>query len=323
MSHASKIPRSLPSNSELSTPSSQEHLPVLIDTDIGDDIDDAFALALALCSPEIDLQGVTTVFGDTHLRARLAKQLLRVFGRDDIPVAAGQSTPLQARHRPSGVPQAAILNACDNLLVSAYSGPELIVQKALAHPGQLTLLCFGPLSNVAIALKNEPRLFMAIRSIVMMGGTSGLPLPEWNVRSDARAAQIVLAAGIPVTLLGMNITMRCQLQPGDIERLRAQASPHIQFLYRLLSVWQRHRPRWHSPYPYLHDPLTIAALCAPHLFRFEEMTARVPVDGPLRGFMIPRYMDGPLVRAAVDIDAHTAKNWIMGRLLGDMGHPDM
>lgn len=261
---------------------SDKHL-VLLDTDIGDDIDDALALALALRSPEIELQGVTTVFGDTHLRARLAQHLLRVLGRDDIPVAAGISTPLQVRHRPSGVPQAAILNPCEQYNISAYSGPELIVQKATAYPGRLTLVCIGPLTNVATALLIEPRLFMTIRSIVMMGGSSGIPWPEWNVRSDVKAAQIVLAAGIPVTLLGLNITLRCQLLPGDMERLRYSNSPQTRLLYQLLRVWQRHRPRWQSAYPYLHDPLTIATLCAPELLQFEEMTARVSIHGPFQG----------------------------------------
>src|SRR5437588_12264280 len=88
-----------------------KHL-VLLDTDIGDDIDDALALALALRSPEIELQGITTVFGDTQKRAHLAAHILQVFGREDIPVAAGLQTPLQPRHPPSGVPQAAILDPC-------------------------------------------------------------------------------------------------------------------------------------------------------------------------------------------------------------------
>src|SRR6266550_6452337 len=91
--------------------SDNKHL-VLLDTDIGDDIDDALALALALRSPEIELLGVTTVFGDTRLRARLAAHVLRVFGHEDIPVAAGQQMPLMLRHRPSGVPQVAILDTC-------------------------------------------------------------------------------------------------------------------------------------------------------------------------------------------------------------------
>lgn len=292
-----------------------EKLPVLLDTDIGDDIDDALALALALRSPEIELIGVTTVFGDTLLRARLAKHLLHVFERNDIPVAAGISAPMLARHRPSGVPQAAVLTSGEEQAISDRSGPELIIEKALAHPGRLTLLCIGPLTNVATVLLKEPHLFLTIRSIVMMGGTSGLPFPDWNVRSDARAAQIVLAAGIPITLLGWNITTRCRMRAEDIERLRNKNTPQTRLLCDLIATWQQHRPRWHPPYPFLHDPLTIAALCAPDLLRFEEITVRALTQGPLRGFTVPRLMNGPLVRAAVDIQAERAREWVMERLL--------
>src|SRR6266571_5650869 len=126
---------------------------VLIDTDIGDDIDDTLALALALRSPEIELHGVTTVFGDTQRRAHLAAHLLQIFGREDAPVAAGQQMPLQLRHQPSSVPQAAILEDCaKSPTLSTISGPELIVQTALTHSGHLTLLCLGPLTNIATAL---------------------------------------------------------------------------------------------------------------------------------------------------------------------------
>lgn len=298
------------------TEQSQQKYNVLIDTDIGDDIDDALALALALRSPEIELRGVTTVFGDTLRRAHLASHLLRVFGREDIPIAAGRQEPLQLRHRPSGVPQAAILDRNEEFSVlSNCSGPELIVQMAMAYPGRLTLLCLGPLTNVALALSIEPRLFMAIRNIIMMGGSSGAPLPEWNVRSDAKAAQMVLAAGVPVTIVGMNVTMRCQLQEQDIVALRNADSPQTRLLSQLLAVWQRHRPRWYRKLPYPHDPLTVAALCAPQLFRFEEMTVLVLTHGPFQGFMVPRVLDGPLVRAAVDVQVEEARKWVMGRLL--------
>ena len=287
----------------------------LLDTDIGDDIDDALALALILRSPEIDLIGVTTVFGDTRLRARLATHVLYIFERDDIPVAAGISTPMLVRHPPSGVPQVAILTSNEEQPISTRSGPELIIEQALAHPGRLTLLCIGPLTNVATALIKEPRLFMAIRSIIMMGGSSSIPFPEWNVRSDARAAQIVLAAGIPVTLLGWNITTRYQMRAEDIERLRTKNAPQTRLLSDLIAIWQQHRPHHHPALPFLHDPLTIAALCSPALFRFEEMTARILTHGPLRGFMVPRLMNGPLVRAAVDIQVEQAREWVMERLL--------
>ena len=304
----------LPANQSLA-----KKISVLIDTDIGDDIDDALALALALQSPELEIRGVTTVFGDTQKRGQLASHLLKVYGREDIPVAAGIEQPMQYRHRPSGVPQAAILDRSIVLPpLSSRSGPELIVETALAEHGHLTLLCLGPLTNVATALKLEPHLFMAIRSIVMMGGSSGLPFPEWNIRSDARAAQIVLGAGIPVTLLGWNITMRCQLRESDIERLRCTHTPQAQLLSGLLAIWQRHHPRWHPALPYLHDPLTVVALCAPQLLAFTEMTGRVISRGPLAGWMVPRLLNGPLVHAAVNVQAEQARAWIMERLLAPL-----
>lgn len=300
---------------EASQSKSQKHL-VLIDTDIGDDIDDALALALALRSPEIELLGVTTVFGDTWVRARLAAHVLSVFGRDDIPVAKGLGMPLQRRHAASGVPQAAVLDASAAFpSILASSGSDFIIQTALAHPGRLTLVCIGPLTNVATALIKEPHLFMAIRSIVMMGGTSGMPFPEWNVRSDALAAQIVLASGVPVTMVGWNVTTGCQLRESDIEGLRRENSPQAQLLSNLIEVWQKHRKRGHPRLPFLHDPLTVVALCAPELLQFEEMTVRVLVGGPLKGFMVPRVMNGPLVKAAVGVQVEKAREWVMKRLL--------
>jgi inosine-uridine nucleoside N-ribohydrolase len=289
---------------------------VVIDTDIGDDIDDALALALALRSPEIAVQAVTTVFGDTQLRARLVAYILRVFGREEIPVAAGQQMPLLLRHRPSGVPQASILDRCTpSPVLSQYSGPELIIQTAMVNHGNLTLLCLGPLTNVATALMIEPRLFMAIRRVVLMGGTSGFPVPEWNVRSDAQAVKIVLASGIPISLLGWNVTRRCRFRESDIEKLHYENAPQTQLLRQLIAIWQRHRPRWHPKLPYLHDPLAIIALCVPELIHFEVMTARVFTRGLIKGFMLSRRIDGPLVQAAVDVQEMEARKWIMQRLL--------
>jgi purine nucleosidase len=298
---------------------SQSILPkhsVLVDTDIGDDIDDALAIALILRSPEIDLRGITTVFGDTQRRARLAQHLLHVYDREDVPIAAGVRVPLQPRQRPSGVPQAAIIDSrAVTAAISALAGPELIIETALAQRGHLTILCLGPLTNVATALRMQPDLFMTISEIIMVGGTSGLPFPEWNVRSDARAAQIVLGAGIPVKLLGWNITTRCQLRDCDLQRLRHEDTPETQFLSQLLGVWKRHHLRWQPDLPYIHDALTVVALCAPELFEFEEMTARVFAQGPLRGFMVPRIMNGPLVQAATGIKAEVTREWVMTRLI--------
>lgn len=289
---------------------------VMIDTDIGDDIDDALALALALCLPEIEVLGVTTVFGDTQKRAQLASHILEVFRHEEIPVAAGQQMPFLFKHRPSGVPQASILDPCTSKnMFSPYSAPELIIQTALAHQGNITLFCLGPLTNIATALIIEPGLFLAIKNIVMMGGTTGFSLPEWNIQSDAQAAKIVMSSGIPITLLGWNVTRRCQLRESDIEKLHYQNSPQTRLLSQLLAVWQRHRPRWQPGLPFLHDPLTIVAFCVPELFRFEVMTVRVFTRGLFKGYMLPRIIDGPLIYGAIDVKHEQAREWIMERLL--------
>jgi len=291
---------------------------ILLDTDIGDDIDDALALALALNSPEIDLLGVTTTFGDTHTRAQLAKHILHIFGHDNVPVAIGVGEPLRYRHPASGVAQARILGDClfEREAFSTFSGPELIVRTALAQHGALTLVCVGPLTNIALALLIDPAITSAIRNIVVMGGTSGIPFPEWNVRSDVEAARLVLSSGIPITLLGWNVTTRCQLRRRDLQRLRDAETAQTQLLHQLVTLWQQHRPRWHSSRPYLHDPLTIAALCSPDLLRWQTMPVQVVARGLFTGFMLPSLFGGPQVRAAVAVDATAAREWIVQRLLG-------
>lgn len=289
---------------------------IIIDTDIGDDIDDALALALAARSPEIELLGVTTVFGDTRLRARLAAHVLRVAGREDIPIAAGLSTPLLPRHKPSGVPQAALLPPDEHYqALTTRSAPDLISQIAHAHRGQVTLVCIGPLTNIATTIQHIPSIKETIRNIVLMGGTSGLPLAEWNVRSDALAAREVLAAGIPVTLLGANITLRCRLRSADLLSLKNRNTEMAALLHSLVTIWQRHRPRWHPPYPYLHDPLTITMLCRPKMFRYAEMPVCIITQGAMRGYMLPRWPGGSPVKAVVDIQAADARAWVMERLL--------
>ena len=295
---------------------------VLIDTDIGDDIDDALALALALHSPELILRGVSTVFGDTQRRAQLARYLLHVFGRDDIPVAAGASNPLVPRRPhalPSGVAQATILDTREidvaSLNLDVCSGPELIVETARTYHGQLTLICIGPLTNVALALLIEPDLHLTIRNIVMMGGSSSIALPEWNIRNDVKAAEIVLTSGIPITLVGMNITLRCALLRRDVEQLEACDTPETRLLSSLIDIWRQHRPRWHPPLPYLHDPLTVAALCNPSLLRFREVPVHVMTCGLFKGFTVPHVMGGTKVNAAVDVRVREAREWIMKRLI--------
>lgn len=290
-------------------------LPVFVDTDIGDDIDDALALALLLCSPEVSVVGVSTVFGDTSLRARLATYLLRTYGSSDVPVAAGQAMPLLWRHRPSGVCQASVLSADLSLPLSPLSGPELLIQAAHRYPGELTLLCLGPLTNIALALQQEPELGSLLRQVFFMGGTSQLWWPDWNVRSDAQAAHLLLESRLPLTMIGLNVTTTCHLQRHDVECLHRAQNVPLHLLSRLIVAWQAHQPWWRSRLPSLHDPLVVAALCAPQFFRFAPLPVRVLMQGPLVGWTIPRWLSGPTVRAALSVEKTEARAWILQRLL--------
>ena len=289
-------------------------LPVFVDTDIGDDIDDALALALLLCSPEVSVVGISTVFGDTHLRAQLAAYLLQTYEYSDIPVAAGQALPLLFHHPPSGVCQASVLPNDLLLPLSPLSGPELLIQTAHRYHGELTLLCLGPLTNIALALQQEPELSSLLRQVFFMGGSSQLWKPDWNVRSDAQAARLLLQAHLPLPMIGLNVTTTCHLQRSDVERLRSAQNVRLHLLSRLIAAWQAHQPWWRSQLPYLHDPLVVTALCAPQFFHFASLPVRILTQRPLVGWTIPRWLSGPTVRAALSVENAQARTWILQRL---------
>lgn len=288
--------------------------PVFVDTDIGDDIDDALALALLVCSPEVRVVGVSTVFGDTALRARLATYLLQTYGYPDVPVAAGQEQPMQLRHQPSGVCQAIALPNDQRVSLSPLSGSELLIQTARGYPGELTLLCLGPLTNVALALQKEPRLGSLLRQIFFMGGASRIFWPDWNVRSDALAARLFLEARLPVTMIGLNVTFPAHLRSSEVERFQRARNPRLLLLAQLIKAWQVHQPWWRSRLPGLHDPLVVAALCAPQFFRFASLSVRVLTQGPLSGWTIPRWLSGSPVRAALSVARTPARAWMLQRL---------
>lgn len=296
--------------------------PVFVDTDIGDDIDDALALALLLRSPEVNIVGISTVSGDTHARARLAAYMLQIYAYGDVPVAAGQEWPLLFRHQPAGVCQASVIAHDLILPLSPLRGPELLIQTARAYPGELTLLCFGPLTNLALALQQEPALGSLLHQVFFMGGASRLFWPDWNVRSDALAARSVLRAGLPLTMVGLNITWPCHLRSVDVACLRAASGACQQLLVALIAAWQKHQPRWRSRLPALHDPLAATALCAPAFFRFAPLAVRIFAQGPLAGWTIPRWLAGSPVHAVLSVDGEQARAWMLRRWLVEAEMPD-
>src|SRR5882724_9274712 len=202
------------------TPSVPEK--VLMDTDIGDDLDDAFALALALRSPELHILGITTAFGDTETRAKLVDRFLAELGRPDIPVAAGAATPAQGTFT-----QRRYAEGGHDAKPSHPDAVSFILEQIRRYPGQVTLIAIGPLMNVGAAIDKDPATFRKLKRVVIMGGSIKRgygdlgytpprpPQPEWNILNDVPSAQKLFASGVPLFVMPLDAT---QLKLDEVKR---------------------------------------------------------------------------------------------------------
>ncbi len=241
---------------------------VVVSTDVGDDIDDVFALGLLLRSPELEVLGIASAWGDTTLRAQLLQRLLQQAGRGDIPLAIGEKTA-------SGIPfSQARWAARGKLPGNAPSAVELILAQARHHPGEVTLLVLGPLTDVARALEQDPKAFAQLKQVVLMGGSvrvgygksdyrpPNAPAPEYNIVSDIPAARRVFAAGVPIVMLPLDAT---QLKLEEPERIAlfAHGDALTDVLTQLYYQWRDTDQPWASATPTLFDVVPVAQLLAP------------------------------------------------------------
>ncbi len=256
----------------------QVPVPIILDTDIGGDIDDVLALALALQSPELDVRAVTTVIDDTESRTRLAWKQLGLYGRQDVPLGIGAEEPLLEPRASRPTPaQFKVLTPQDILPAQARQrAVDLIIKTLLASPQKLTLVPVGPLTNIALALKTEPRIKEKIERIVLMGGSFDLLVPEYNINRDHVASAIVFNSRIPITAVGLDVTLKCKFAGADLERLRKAQHPAAQLLVRLIELWQGGRA---DRYPTLHDPLAVAVAFLPNLIETELGWVEVEISG--------------------------------------------
>lgn len=285
---------------------------VVIDTDIGDDIDDAFALALALSSPEVRILGVTTTFGDTDLRARLAERYLAAVGRNDIPVMAGVQTKA-----PGPMSQAAYARQEPDRVQGDAVG--FLLKEIRTHPGQVTLIAIGPLFNVQAAIERDPATFLLLKRVVMMGGSiyrgynheeTGAPQPpsaEWNIRCDPQGARELLASGVPVYMMPLDSTQIRLEQPAQAA-IFSHGSPLTDQLTLLYHEWSG-RGKWRMPT--LFDPVAVTYAIRPELCPVQPM--RLEVDD--EGFTRP--VEGqPNAEVCLHSDAAEILNLIVGRITG-------
>jgi inosine-uridine nucleoside N-ribohydrolase len=249
---------------------------VILDTDIGDDIDDAFALALVLKSPELKLLGVTTEFGDTEMRARLVDRYLEAVGRGDIPVRAGVATPAKGP-----LSQAAYAEAAPNR--KHADGVTFILEQIRAHPGQITLIGIGPLFNVQAAIKRDPATFKKLKRAVLMGGSvyrgygavNAPPIPEWNILNDPDGLKALLGSGVPVFMMPLDSTQ----VPFDQKAQAAifsHGSPLTDQLTLLYHEWSG-TGEWKTPT--LFDPVAVTYAIRPDLCPATPMRIEVDAKG--------------------------------------------
>jgi inosine-uridine nucleoside N-ribohydrolase len=283
---------------------------VIIDTDVGDDIDDAYALALALSSPELKLLGVTTAWGNTELRARLVDRFLCEVGKASIPVAVGVPTQSRASFTQARWAEARAANKGAKLLAV-----DFLLDQIRRQPGEITLIAIAPLTNVGAAIDRDPETFRKLKRVVMMGGSIrrgyediGYAAPrgpdaEYNIASDIASARKLLASGVPIFMMPLDATVQLKLDEVKRHLIFRQSTPLTDALALL-------NEQWGSGTPTLYDVLAVAYAFRPNLCQGERMRLAVDEHGYTR--VEPGAAN---VTACTDADADTFFRFFMPRIL--------
>jgi purine nucleosidase len=252
--------------------------PILLDTDIGSDVDDAFALGLIVASPELDLRGVTTVGSEPQKRARIVCRFLSAVGRRDIPVAAGaEPQPKEEVNKQGGYAKHA-----DVPRPVKESAVEFLYQQLKKRPGELTLLPIGPLTNIARLLREHPDCKPWIKRIILMGGSVHMgyngkepPEVEWNIKCDIAAAQTVFTSGVPLVVAPLDATTMLKLEGPLRRQLFKAKSPLTEQLRTLYQLWGQ-------PTPTLFDPVAVMLCFDERLCTMKELRLEVDDKGMTR-----------------------------------------
>jgi purine nucleosidase len=250
---------------------------IIIDTDIGDDVDDAFALALAVKSPGLQVLGISTVFGETEVRAKIVDRFMEEAGRSDIPVLAGKATGK------TPMSQRAYAISGNSAKSSHGDAAEFLLAEVRKYPGEITLIAIGPLMNIGEAIDRDAVTFRKLRRVVIMGGSVRRgygeygynehvpPMPEWNILNDVRSAQKLFASGVPLFVMPLDST---QLKLDEVKRafLFTRGTPVTDQLTILYHLWAQETPT-------LFDPMAVAFVLKPELCPVTPMHIHVDEKG--------------------------------------------
>nr|XP_048332034.1 probable uridine nucleosidase 2 [Ziziphus jujuba var. spinosa] len=312
---------------------------IIIDTDPG--IDDTMAIFVALRSPEVEVIGLTTIYGNvyTTLATRNALHLLEVAERTDIPVAEGSHVTIT---KGTKLRIADFVHGADGLGNQNFPTPKgkpielsaasFLVQQANLYRGQVTVVALGPLTNIALAIQLDPEFSRNIGQIVVLGGAFAVngnvnPAAEANIFGDPDAADIVFTSGADVLAVGINVTHQVIMTDTDREELASSKGKFAQYLSKILEVYfSYHHDAYSTRGVYLHDPTALLAAVNPSLITYTEGVVRVQTSGITRGLTIlynkqkrfeevTEWSNKPSVKVAVTVDAPTVVKLIMERLM--------
>jgi len=298
---------------------------IIIDTDIGEDIDDILVCAFALVSPEFDVLAITTTDCDVKARSRIARKLLTVVGQPDVQVASGYAVSMPVPDlegkKDDGMTQQDLAPEEDGLPPeSPLAADALIANLAEEHPGEISLLTIGMMSNIGQALVRYPRATAALKQIVTNGGNFGADRETgigWNLRYDPVAAALVSRGPVPWVLLPESAMSTARLRDEDVSRLRESPNPLPQLLVNAIDLWRKNK-KDAGPTPHLSDLNTLAWLLGGWT---EDDAGRVYVTVPPRGekaeLRVKLDPDGPhrLGRPATEEKGAALRTLLMERIL--------
>lgn len=297
-------------------------IPVIIDTDIGDDVDDVIALCLAIQCPEIEILGVTTVFKNTRVRARIAKRLLKLGGQENVPVAAGASVPLSGdkifdkeidyRETPITYKEEYYEEIDESL-----TARQLIISLLEKSEEPITIVTLGALTNIAEVLRERVDLKSKIRQFNIMGGAYHINWSEYNFTCDPEAADIVFRSDIPIKAVGIDVTLKCIPSKEHMEKLEKHKHPAIKMMMEMCERWNEHGTVM------LHDPLAVWSVFSDKDLEFEKQVYRIETKGRYtRGICVKLsdhnwkvLADNSKLEVAKDVNADTFTLACVERLL--------
>ena len=261
---------------------------IIIDTDPG--VDDAFAIFLAITSPELKIEAITAVAGNVPLSVTLpnALRLVEIAGRTDIPVAAGAAAPIERR-----LISATDVHGENGLAGAEFPAPSVkpvpehavdVLQSIISkHPGEITLVCLGPLTNIAQALRADPALAGKIAHIAMMGGSlSGgniTPAAELNFYVDPEAADIVFRSGVPITMVGLDVTEKVTFTEKHLAMLEAGKGPVSRAAAKIARREFELASKRGGEGFHMHDPLAMSSLLDSEILRLEDYLVKIETAG--------------------------------------------